>query len=85
MIRADIGFENQKRFKTLDRLGVQFSIGVKQSKTVRALIAEIPDTDWVTVTDYPDTGEAQIAETRLGTLRLIVRRTRLTRPSPAVA
>jgi hypothetical protein len=41
------------------------------------LIAAIPETDWVTVEDYPDTGEAQIAETKLGDWRLIVRRTRL--------
>ena len=77
VIRADSGFENHKQFKTLDRQGVEFSIGVKQSKTIRALIAQIPETDWVRVADYPDTGEAQIAETRLGTWRLIVRRTRL--------
>jgi hypothetical protein len=61
----------------LDREGVEFSIGVKQSKQVRALIAEIPEQDWVTIEDYPDTGEAQIAETKLAGWRLIVRRTRL--------
>ena len=77
VIRADSGFENYKQFTTLDRQGIEFSIGVKQSKTIKALIAQIPDTDWVQVADYPDTGEAQIAETRLGTWRLIVRRTRL--------
>jgi Transposase DDE domain group 1 len=77
VIRADSGFENHKQFKTLDRQGVEFSIGVKQSKTIRALIDQIPDTDWMQVADYPEGGEAQIAETRLGTWRLIVRRTRL--------
>jgi hypothetical protein len=77
IIRADSGFENHKVMRALDRQGVEFSIGVKQSRTIRALIDQIPETDWVTVTDYPDTGEAQIAETRLGTWRLIVRRTRL--------
>jgi Transposase DDE domain group 1 len=77
IIRADSGFENHKVMRALDRQGVEFSIGVKQSKTIRALIDQIPETDWVTVTDYPDTGEAQIAETRLGSWRLIVRRTRL--------
>jgi hypothetical protein len=78
VIRADSGFENHKQFKTLDRQGVEFSIGVKQSKTIRALIDQIPETDWVTVVDYPEGGEAQIAETRLKGFRLIVRRTRLT-------
>jgi hypothetical protein len=63
--------------RTLDRQGVEFSIGIKQTKQVRALIAEIPDEDWVTIDDYPETGEAQIAETKLGDWRLIVRRTRL--------
>jgi hypothetical protein len=77
VLRADSGFENHKLMRALDRQGVGFSIGVKQSKTIRALIEQIPETDWVTVTDYPDTGEAQIAETRLGSWRLIVRRTRL--------
>jgi hypothetical protein len=78
VIRADIGFENHKRFRALDRRGVEFSIGVKQSETVRALVAEIPDNAWQAVTDYPVGGEAQIAETKLGEFRLIVRRTRLT-------
>jgi hypothetical protein len=78
IIRADIGFENHKLFGELDARGVKFSIGVKQSPTIRALIEQIPDTDWVTVADYPDGGEAQIAETRLKGWRLIVRRTRLT-------
>jgi hypothetical protein len=77
VIRADSGFENHKQFKALDRESVEFSVGVKQSKTVRALIEQIPETDWIAVTDYPDTGEAQIAETKLGQFRLIVRRTRL--------
>ena len=77
IIRADSGFENHKQFKILDRRGVEFSIGVKQSKTIRALIAQIREEDWVTVEDYPDTGHAQIAETRLGDWRLIIRRTRL--------
>jgi hypothetical protein len=77
IIRADTGFENRKLMAQLARQGVEFSIGIKQSKTIRALIAEIPEADWVTITDYPDTGEAQIAETQLGDFRLIVRRTRL--------
>jgi hypothetical protein len=77
VIRADTGFENYKVMRALDREGVEFSIGVKQSKTIRAPIAEIPEADWVMVADYPQTGEAQIAETMLGDWRLIVRRTRL--------
>jgi hypothetical protein len=63
--------------RALDRKGVEFSIAVKQSKTVRALIEQIPESDWIRVSDYPETGEAQLAETRLAGWRLIVRRTRL--------
>jgi hypothetical protein len=80
VLRADSGFENQKLMATLDRQGVEFSIGVRQHKHIRALIDEIPETDWVTVADYPDTGEAQVAETQLGPFRLIVRRARLIGP-----
>ena len=78
VIRADSGFENHKLFKDLDARGIAFSIGVKLTKTIRALIEQIEETDWVTVADYPDGGEAQIAEVELKGLRLIVRRTRLT-------
>jgi len=77
IIRADSGFENHRQLHTLDRQGVEFSIAVKQSNTVRALIDQIPEEDWVTIADYPDAGEAQIAETTLKGWRLIVRRTRL--------
>jgi hypothetical protein len=75
LIRADTGFENHKLFKTFDARGVEFSIGVKQSKSIRALIDLIPEGAWVTLADYPKGGEAQIAETKLGDWRLIVRRT----------
>jgi hypothetical protein len=44
---------------------------------VKAAIAAIPEPDWQTIGDYPEGGEAQIAQTMLGHQRLIVRRTRL--------
>jgi hypothetical protein len=79
VIRADSGFENHEVMRLLDRRGVEFSIAVKQHKAIRALIDQIPDTNWQTVSDYPDTGEAQVAEgCHPGTgFRLIARRTRL--------
>jgi Transposase DDE domain group 1 len=77
VIRADSGFENHKLMSSLERQGVEFSIGVRQHKHIRALIDELPEADWMTVSDYPDTGEAQVAETQIGAFRLIVRRTRL--------
>jgi hypothetical protein len=63
--------------KVLQARHVEFSIGVKQTPTIKRLIAEIPEENWVTIANYPDTGEAQIAETTLKGFRLIVRRTRL--------
>jgi hypothetical protein len=57
--------------------GLEFSIAVKQSKTIRALIDDIAEEDWVRVADYPDGGERQIAGTQLKGWRVIVRRTRL--------
>jgi len=77
IIRADSGFENHKLMRRLAREGVEFSIGVKQTKPIRGLIEQIAEADWVTVADYPEGGEAQIAEAQIGTFRLIVRRTRL--------
>jgi hypothetical protein len=77
VLRADSGFENHKLMRMLDRQAVEFSIGVKQTKTIKALIDEIAEQDWIDAPDYPETGEAQIAETKLADWRLIVRRTRL--------
>ena len=77
IIRADSGFENHKLFEELNKRGIEFSIGVKLIKTIRTLIEQIAETDSVTVADYPDGGEAQVAETQLKGFRLIVRRTRL--------
>lgn len=76
IIRADSEFENHKLFATLDARGIEFSIGVKLSTKVKRLIEQIPETGWVIVADYPDTGEAQIAEVPFRAWRLIVRRTR---------
>jgi hypothetical protein len=80
VIRADSGFENYKVMRTLQRAGVEFSIAVKQSPTIHALIEQIPEDSWRAVTGYPDDGEAQVAEIRHPTtgFRLIARRTRLT-------
>ena len=80
VLRADSGFENHQLMRRLDQQGIEFSIGIKQSKTVKALIAQIPDTDWKEVTDYPEAGEAQVAEVPFKGFRLIVRRTRLSDP-----
>jgi hypothetical protein len=76
LFRADSGFWNTKVFERLERAGWQYSIGVRMIKTVRAVVEAIPEDAWQCI-DYPDDGEAQIAETVYGGRRLIIRRTRL--------
>ena len=77
LLRADSGFWNQKIMARLQAAGWTYSIGVRQQKHIKAAIAAIPEQDWQTLEDYPEGGEAQIAQTMLGRQRLIVRRTRL--------
>lgn len=76
LLRADSGFWNTKVFERLEQAGWQYSIGVRMIKTVRAAVEAIPGDAWQRI-DYPEAGEAQIAETVYGDRRLIVRRTRL--------
>jgi len=77
LLRSDSGFWNQKIMARLQSAGWTYSIGVRQQKHIKAAIAAIPEQDWQTLEDYPEGGEAQIAQTMLGHQRLIVRRTRL--------
>ena len=77
LLRADSGFWNQKIMARLQQAGWTYSIGVRQQPHVKAAIASIPEHDWQTLADYPEGGQAQIAQTMLGRQRLIVRRTRL--------
>jgi Transposase DDE domain group 1 len=76
LLRADSGFWNTKVFERLEQAGWQYSIGVRMIKTVRAAVEAIDETAWHSI-EYPEDGEAQIAETVYGDRRLIVRRTRL--------
>jgi Transposase DDE domain group 1 len=76
LLRADSGFWNAKVFERLEKAGWQYSIGVRMIKTVTAAVAAIDEDAWQRI-DYPDDGEAQIAETVYAGRRLIVRRTRL--------
>jgi hypothetical protein len=76
LLRADSGFWNTKVFEYLERIGWQYSIGVRMIKTVRQAVEAIAEDAWQPI-PYPDGGEAQIAETSYGGRRLIVRRTRL--------
>ncbi|HTU97512.1 MAG TPA: IS1380 family transposase [Solirubrobacteraceae bacterium] len=77
LLRADSGFWNTKIMDRLQAAGWTYSIGVRQQKAVAAAITAIPEADWTPLENYPERGEAQIAETTLGHRRLVVRRTRL--------
>jgi hypothetical protein len=77
LLRADSGFWNTKLMDRLHHAGWTYSIGVRQQTAVAAAIAAIPETAWTALEDYPERGEAQIAETTLGPRRLVDRRTRL--------
>jgi hypothetical protein len=77
LLRADSGFWNAKIMTRLQSAGWTYSIGVRQQPHIKAAVAAIAETDWQPLADYPDSGEAQIAQTMLGHQRLIVRRTRL--------
>jgi hypothetical protein len=76
LLRADSGFWNVKVFARLEKAGWQYSIGVRIQKGIRTAIDAIAEDAWQTI-DYPEEGEAQIAETTYGDRRLVTRRTRL--------
>jgi hypothetical protein len=76
LLRADSGFWNTEVFEFLEKAGWQYSIGVRMIKRVRAAVEAIDEDAWQRI-DYPEEGEAQIAETEYDGRRLIVRRTRL--------
>lgn len=78
-MRADSGSWSEKLIGTCKRLGVAFSITVRQIPQVKAAIASIAEGESTSI-DYPDGGVAQVAETTYKGDRLIVRRTRLVGP-----
>jgi hypothetical protein len=73
--RMDAGFWSARLIKRLRRHRVRYSITVRQTKTVRAAIAAIPEPAWVQIAYQPD-GVAPVAETPYQGDRLIVRRVR---------
>jgi hypothetical protein len=73
--RMDSGFWSAKLVKRLQRHQVCYSITVRQTKTVRAAIAAIPEAAWIEIAYQPG-GVAQVAETPYRGDRLIVRRVR---------
>jgi hypothetical protein len=77
LLRADSGFWNKKTMARLQQAGWTYSIGVRQQQQIKTAIAGIPEQDWTALEDYPESGQAQIAQTMFGDQRLVVRRTRL--------
>jgi hypothetical protein len=75
IFRMDSGFWSAKLIKRLRGQRVRYSITVRQTKTVRAAIAAIPEQAWTQIAYQPD-GVAQVAETPYRGDRLIVRRVR---------
>jgi hypothetical protein len=73
--RMDSGFLSAKLIRRLRRHRARYSITVRQTKTIRAVIAAIPEHAWVGITYQPG-GVAQVAETSYRGDRLIVRRVR---------
>jgi hypothetical protein len=78
----DSGFWAKDTIATLQRLDVRFTMAVRTGfPSIAAAIEAIDETTWVDI-EYPDGGEAQVAETSYTTgkitRRMIVRRTRLT-------
>jgi hypothetical protein len=73
----DSGFWSAKLIRRLRRHRVRYSITVRQTKTVRAAIAAIPEAAWVPIAYQPG-GVAEVAETPYRGDRLIVRRVRNT-------
>ena len=84
-VRADSGFWSRKLIDRLDAHDFKWSITVTLGSAVRAAIQAIPSTAWTDI-DYTKGGHAQVAETQYTTgrgkakrtVRLVVRRTRLT-------
>jgi len=87
-VRADSGFWSWKLCDRLDAHRIGWSITVRLVPKVKAAIAGIDDDAWQDI-DYTIGGQAQVAETtytagrgtKQRTVRLIVRRTRLTEPA----
>jgi hypothetical protein len=71
----DSGFWSAKLLRRLRQHQVRYSITVRQTKTVRAAIAAIPEQAWIEIPYVPD-GVAEVAETAYQGDRLVVRRVR---------
>lgn len=77
LLRADSAFWSKKVIEHLEQAGWRYSIAVRMQAWVPGAVEQILESEWVPLADYPEGGEAQIAQTMVGQKRLIVRRVRL--------
>ena len=61
-VRADSGFYTHSVVSVCRKLGLRFSITVRQHKSLRSLIQAIPEADWTPIPYWMD-GAAAVAET----------------------
>jgi len=82
-LRADSGFHSQYVVRACQDHHVRYSITVRQNPSITRAIEEITEGAWTGI-DYTMNGEAWVAETDYQGQRLIVRRTKLHEPRPAL-
>ena len=83
-LRADSGFYSKYVVKACRDHKVAYSITAPQNSGVRRAIEAIAEESWTPI-DYTESGEAWVAEIPYGDgHRLVVRRTRLADPQPAL-
>ena len=61
-MRADSGFYNHAIVAACRKLGVRFSITIRQRQSVRSIIEAIPEADWKAIPYWME-GAADMAET----------------------
>jgi hypothetical protein len=83
-LRADSGFFSQYVVQACRDHDVRYSITARQTPAITRAIEQIAEESWTSI-DYTANGEAWVAETTYGDQhRLIVRRTKLSNPRPAL-
>ena len=82
-LRADSGFFSKYVVQACLDHDVRYSITVRQTPVIARAIEEIGEGDWTPI-DYTMNGEAWVGETDYQGQRLIVRRTKLHEPRPAL-
>ncbi len=82
-LRCDSGFFSKYVIQACRDHEVRYSITVRQTPGIKGALESIAEEDWTPI-DYTMNGEAWVAETDYQGQRLIVRRTKLHEPRPAL-